>query len=146
MPAPKELEKLGGLFEKASDRSRLFLERCSETKYLAITDFAKAKNQYIGLARLALEEQKATYEARQSCRSQLAVVKSALETGLIGPDLVEALRTFKQSFFDSVLQPAVRGYLTNKASKAEVESLYESAIRLDGLLEAVQFLGRVRRS
>ncbi|NHJ14718.1 MAG: hypothetical protein EAX95_13645 [Candidatus Thorarchaeota archaeon] len=146
MPAPKELEKLGGLFEQASDRSRPFLEKCSETKYLAITDYPKAADQYIVLAKYTLEEQAARYEAKRKCNLQMAAVKTALESGQLGPELVIALRNFKQSFFDGVLRPAVRGYLANEISKAEVESVYESAIRIDSLLEAVQFLGRVQKS
>ncbi|MFW9802203.1 MAG: hypothetical protein ACFFFC_06100 [Candidatus Thorarchaeota archaeon] len=42
MKKPREFQTLSGLFGSVTDRTRPFLSRCSETKYLAVTDFSKA--------------------------------------------------------------------------------------------------------
>ncbi len=146
MPTPKELERLGGLFEKATTRSQQFLEKCTETKYMAISDFSKAEDEYITMAKGVLENPGKRKTILKKCEQQLAAVKSALESGQLGPEYIEALQNLRQSFFNGVLKPAVKAYLSKNAPRDEVESLYERAIYIEGLLEVVQFLGKIQRT
>ena len=145
MPTPKELERLGGLFEKATTRSQPFLERCTETKYMAVSDFSKAEDEYITMAKGVLEIPSKRKTIQKKCEQQLAAVKSALESGQLGPEYIVALQNLRQTFINGVLRPAVKAYLSKSTSKDEVESLYEKAICIEGLLEVVQFLGKIQR-
>ena len=55
MGALKNLETPSRLFGSITDRTRPFLNRLSETKYLAVTNFQKAADQYLELVRQTLE-------------------------------------------------------------------------------------------
>jgi len=146
MPKLGELENLGYLFEKATDRSRDFLDRCSETKFLAVRDFSRAEDEYITLAKRALEAPSKRNMSSTKCKRQLAAVKKALASGQLGPEYIAALQALRQSFFNGVLKPTVKAYLTQNALKEDVESLYESAICIEGLLEVVHFLEKIQRT
>jgi len=97
MRAPKDLETLSGLFGSVTNRTRPFLNRCSETKYLAVTDFGRAADQYFILARHALEGPKKKLVSTKQCREQYDAVKSALESGQLGPELVDALKRLRRT-------------------------------------------------
>ncbi|MHA2065920.1 MAG: hypothetical protein ACXABY_16235 [Candidatus Thorarchaeota archaeon] len=145
MRAPKDLETLNGLFGSVTDRTRPFLNRCSETKYLAVTNYTKATDQYLELARQALESPE-RYISSKTCRDQYLAVKSALEAGQLGPELIDALRSLRIAFLRNVLKPAMKEYMSSSGKSEQVERLYECALELDGLLEVVQFFGKVNKA
>ncbi|TFF93707.1 hypothetical protein EU546_05895 [Candidatus Thorarchaeota archaeon] len=141
MPAPKELEKLGGLFDKVTGRSKPFLDRCAQTKFLAVEDYTKAANEFIQLAKQTLNVEETKVNA--DC---LDKVKNAVKSGQLDGVLVDELRRLRTSYLESVLRPAVKSYLTSEdGTIAEIESLYTNAVRIDGLLECLQFLSRVNQ-
>ena len=143
---PKELVTLSSLFGSVTDRTRLFLSLCSETKYLAVTDFNKATDQYFSLAKKALEGPRKKHVASHKCREQYLAVKNALKSGQLGSELVEALECLRSTFVQHVLRPAMKQYMTNSISSELVEKLYESVLQIDGLLEVVQFFGKVQKA
>jgi hypothetical protein len=136
---------VGGLFEKVSELNRPFLDRCSETKYLAVSDLARATVEYKSLVRQFLGSRNATIEEDISCRRECDEVLSAVETGQLDSRLVESLATLRGAFLDNVLRPAVQKYLEgDDRSFSRVGPLYDSAVKLNGLIETVRFLRRVR--
>lgn len=144
MPAPKELERLGGLFSLSSDKSRPFLDRCSETKYLAVRDYSRATSVTMELAKQTLKEANSGLTSRTDCKRYLATLQSAVESGQLDTSVIHALEKLRSKYLEKVLRPAVRTYLENDELKAtEVEILYNDALRIDGLLEVVQFLKKV---
>jgi hypothetical protein len=146
MRAPKDLETLSSLFGSVTDRTRPFLNRCSETKYLAVTDFSKAADQYFILAKQALEGPEKRLVSAKKCRAQYHAVKNALESGQLGSELVDALQCLRRTFVQDVLKPAMKEYMSSSGTSDRVEKLYESALQIDGLLEVVQFFGKVQKA
>ena len=144
MPAPKELERLGGLFDLASDKNRPFLDRCSETKYLAVMDFKRASNITVELTKQTLKEANSGLTRRNDFRSHLLTLQKAVESGQIDTGVISALEKLRSKYLQKVLRPAVRSYLENDDLKTtEIEKLYDEALRIEGLLEVVQFLKKV---
>jgi hypothetical protein len=144
MPAPKELERLGGLFNLASDKSRPFLDRCSETKYLAVSDYNRANSVTVKLAEQTLKEANSGLTSRADCKKYLGILQSAVESGQLDTSVIHALEKLRSKYLEKVLRPAVRSYLKNDELRtAEIEPLYNDALRIEGLLEVVQFLKKV---
>ncbi|MHA1935181.1 MAG: hypothetical protein ACW97A_07855 [Candidatus Thorarchaeota archaeon] len=145
MPVPEDYRRLGGLFQKATNRTLPFLNKCSDTKYLAVNDFTQAKNEYLELALQAFGEQGIFLRKQAKCKKQLEALRIALESGNLGEDYVGALQRFRSTYLREVLKPAVKSYFDRGASpKKELARLYENALRIDGLLELIQFLGKVK--
>jgi hypothetical protein len=140
------LETLSGLFGSVTNRTRPFLHRSSETKYLAVTDFNKATDQYFSLARQALEGPKKKHVSAQKCGEHYLAVKSAIESGQLGSELVDALECLRTTFIQDVLKPAMKQYMTSSIGSELVENLYESVLQTDGLLEVVQFFEKVQKA
>ncbi|MBY8997073.1 MAG: hypothetical protein KGD60_05030 [Candidatus Thorarchaeota archaeon] len=144
MPAPKELERLGGLFNLASESSRPFLDRCSETKYLAIRDYSQASSVTVELAKQSLKENFSGLTNHADCKKCLATLQSAVELGQLDTRVITALEKLRSKYLEKVLSPAVRTYLKNDELKTtEIELLYNDALKIDGLLEVIQFLKKV---
>jgi hypothetical protein len=144
MPAPKELERLGGLFKLASDKNRPFLSRCAETKYLAVKDYDRATNLTFELARQTLSEANAGLRSHVGSKAYLAIIRSAVESGQLDSDFIGALKKLRAQYLQKVLRPAVKDYLNNNQSKyIEIEKLYNDALRIEGLLEVAQFLKKL---
>ncbi|MHA2188438.1 MAG: hypothetical protein ACW99V_09385, partial [Candidatus Thorarchaeota archaeon] len=62
-----------------------------------------------------------------------------------GEDYVGALQRFRSTYLHEVLKPAVKSYFdSGMKPKKELAKLYENALRIDGLLELIQFLGKVK--
>ena len=79
-----------------------------------------------------------------TCRQQVDAVRQSLESGYLGPDLVEALFALRVVFVDNILRPAVKEFLIADDERVDhVESLYDSAAKLDGLLEIIRFLQKL---
>ncbi len=145
MPDQKELERLGGLFNLASVQSRPFLDRCSETKYLAVRDFNRARIETLKLTEQTLISTGTAIESSANLKKHLSVIKDAVESGQLDGNLVQALSNLRTSYLEQVLRPAIRKYLTNEDLKtSDLEMLYHNALRIDGLLEVVQFLKRIK--
>lgn len=146
MPTPEELERLGGLFDSVTESSSPFLERCPEMKCLAVTDFGRATDEYITLATQTLAAPGRGLKSGHLCERELSAVRSALESGHLGAEFVVALECLRRTYLNEVLRPAVRQYLNRKEKLDEVRPLYENALRIDRLLEVVQFLERVNKA
>jgi hypothetical protein len=146
MRVPKDLETLSGLFGSVTNRTKVFLDRCSETKYLAVTDFGRATDQYFLLAKHALEGPDKKLVSAKKCREQYHAVKSALALGQLGPELVDALQCLRRTFVENILKPAMQEYMSSSATSNQVEKLYECVLQIDGLLEVVQFFGKVQKA
>ncbi len=144
MPASKELERLGNLFQLASERNRPFLDRCSEVKYLAISDFDSAMNVTFKLARQAFSDVNLNSRAGDDCETCLERVKDRIETGQLDNDFIHALEDFRYQYLEKVLRPAVQEYLRSEELKSrEIDRLYNNALRIKELLVVVQFLKKV---
>lgn len=144
MPAPKELERLGGLFNLASDKSRPFLDRCSETKYLSVRDYNRATSVTAELAEQTLREANSGLTSSADCKKYLGTLRSAVESGQLDKSVISTLEKLRSKYLEKVLSPAVRSYLKNNELKTtEIELLYNDALRIEGLLEVVQFLKKV---
>ena len=144
MPAPKELERLGGLFKLASESSRPFLDRCSETKYLAVRNFSEATSITVELARQTLMESNSGLTSRADCKRHLATLQNAVELGQLDTRVITALEKLRSKYLEKVLRPAMRTYLNNDDLKlTAIELLYNDALKIDGLLEVIQFLKKV---
>lgn len=144
MAAPKELERLGGLFKLASDKNRPFLKRCAETKYLAVKDYQGATNRTFKLARQTLSEANAGLTGHVDCKGYLAIIRSAVESGQLNSEFIGALKKLRAQYLQKVLRPAIENYLSSRETEfTEVEMLYNDALRIEGLLEVVQFLKRL---
>ncbi len=146
MRAPKDLETLSGLFGSVTHRTRPFLDLCSETKYLAVTNFSKATDQYLELAKQALGGHERRLASAKKCREQYQAVKDALESGQLEPKLVDALRGLRSAFVHDVLKPAMHEYMNSSGTSDQLEKLYESVLQIDGLLEVVQFFRKVQKA
>ncbi|MHA2380280.1 MAG: hypothetical protein ACXADO_10540 [Candidatus Thorarchaeota archaeon] len=81
MASHEELERLGGLFGSVTRSSRPFLERGSEMKCLAVTDYCPAKDEHITLATQTLAAPGTGLKPGHSRRRELSAVRSALASG-----------------------------------------------------------------
>ncbi len=145
MPISEELERLGSLFKLASERNRPFLDKCSQTKYLAVRDYDKAASITFNLARQTLREANSCLTNRDDCKRYIAKLQSAIESGQLNSDFIHALEKLKSRYLERVLRPAIRTYITNDDfEEAEIDALYNDALRIDGLLEVVQFLKKIK--
>ncbi len=144
MPVPKELERIGGLFRLASERNRPFLDRCSETKYLAVRDYSSATSKAFELARQTLKEANSELTNRADCKKLLGTVQRAVESGQLDTSVIYALENLRSKYLEKVLSPAVKSYLEDDGLKlTQIDLLYNDALRIEGLLEVVQFLKKV---
>lgn len=144
MPARRELDRIGGLFNLASDKNRPFLMQCSETKYLAVRDYSKATSRTVELARQTLREANSGLTGQADCQRYLSTIQNVVESGQLDARVIGALEKLRSKYLEKVLRPAVRSYLENEDRKtAEIEALYNDALRIEGLLEVVQFLKKV---
>jgi hypothetical protein len=144
MPVPKELERIGGLFKLASERSRPFLDRCSETKYLAVRDYNSATSITFELTRQTLKEANSVLINRTDCKKYLGTLQRAVESGQLDTSVISALENLRSKYLEKVLSPAVKSYLEdNELKLTEIELLYNDALRIEGLLEVVQFLKKI---
>ena len=145
MTKRRDMRVVGGLLEKISERNRPFLNRCSETKYLAVSDLARATDEYRDLVRQFLSGKNVAQVKDISYLRECAEVQSALETGQLDSHFLASLSSLRGVFLDNVLRPAVREYLEGGSrSTAKVEKLYDSAMKLNGLIETMRFIRRVR--
>ncbi|MFW9964792.1 MAG: hypothetical protein ACFFCX_14585 [Candidatus Sifarchaeia archaeon] len=144
MPSPEELERLGNLFTLAAERNRPFLDRCSETKYLAVRDYDKATKIIFELTNQTLKEANSGLMDLSDCKGDLTKLKNVVESGHLDTDFILALERLRSKYLEKILGPAVRTYLRNEDLKPiEIETLYNDALRIEGLLEVVQFLKKV---
>ncbi len=144
MPISEELERLGSLFKLASERNRPFLDKCSQTKYLAVRDYDRATSITFDLAKQTLREANSCLTNRDDCKKYLAKLQNAIESGQLNQDFIHTLEKLKARYLERVLRPAIRTYLTNDDFKAaEIDELYNDALRIDGLLEVIQFLKKI---
>jgi hypothetical protein len=81
MGAPKNLESHSGPFESVTDRTRPFLNQCSESKYLEVTNLPKSSDQYLELVVPTLECHEKRLVAVQRYSEQYHAVKNTLEAG-----------------------------------------------------------------
>ncbi len=143
MPRAVEIDRLSRLLDTISLRSRPFLDQCSDAKMLAISDVNLALERYWNLTKQAFYSDGVHLPDELSKNSYYQAVKQALGTRVLTASYVDALEKLRSSFLDGVLRPAVGAYLENQTHRAELEQLYENALRLDGLLDLANFLRKV---
>jgi hypothetical protein len=82
--------------------------------------------------------------SRADCKRYLATLQSAVELGQLDTSAIRALEKLRSKYLEKVLRPAVRTYLKNEELKpTAIELLYNDALKIDGLLEVIQFLKKV---
>jgi len=144
MPNPKELERIGNLFTAATNVSKAFLNQCSETKFLAVKDYYRAEDEYIKLAEKTLSIKSLGIAAKDDCYGCLSNVKSELESGQLDSGLIDALENLRATYLESILRPAVKQYIHNDAaSNRGLKKLYTNALKIENLLEVIQFMNKV---
>ncbi len=142
----KEIERIGNLFDVAADLGKTFLDKCAETKFLALKDYYKAEDNYIKLAEKTLSVKELGITGRDDCCSHLYTVKRELESGQLDAKLIDALEALRTKYLKYVLSPAVRQYIHYGGSNnRELKKLYSNAMKIDNLLEVVQFMNKVQR-
>jgi hypothetical protein len=61
-------------------------------------------------------------------------------------DLLDALRDLRSTYLEHMLKPAFKQYLQNdRYTKADIEKLYMNALKIDSLIEVIQFMKRVEQ-
>ena len=144
MSNPKELERIGSLFNAATNVSRAFLDKCSKTKFLAVKDYYRAEDEYIKLAEKTLSFKSLGISGKDDCYGCLSTVKSELESGQLDSSLVDALERLRTTYLESVLRPAVKQYIHNDTSNNQtLKKLYTNALKIENLLEVIQFMNKV---
>lgn len=144
MSDPKELERIGNLFNAATNVSKSFLDKCTQTKFLAVKDYYKAEDEYIKLAEKTLCGKDLGIAANDDCYGCLSNVKSELESGQLDSRLVDALENLRASYLASVLRPAVKQYIYNDTrTESRLKKLYTNALKIENLLEVFQFMNKV---
>ena len=144
MSGPEKLQKIGGLIESVEKKSRPFFAKCSHTKLLAFSELDKAKNEYLQLARQAFQSSGAPFNFGELCKGKIRKVQSVLNSETLDSRFVTALQSLRSSFLQEVLRPAVRRYLISRSgSRRDIEKLYASVLRIDGLVEVGQLLDKM---
>jgi hypothetical protein len=146
MPKHKEIERVGSLFNKISDGSRPFLEKCSRTKFLAVDDYPRATEEYVKLAKETLSNKGLGLAEGNDCQGCLSDVRSALDAHSLNADLVGALQDLRSTYLESMLKPAFKRYIQSDSfTKGDIERLYMNALKIDSLIEVIQFMKRLER-
>ncbi|MFW9843741.1 MAG: hypothetical protein ACFFEV_04130 [Candidatus Thorarchaeota archaeon] len=128
-----------------SDRSKSFFDECSKTKFLAVNDYYRAEDEYVKLATKALNIKKLGIEGDGDCYGCLSSVTTALESGQLNQSFIDALETLRTTYLDRMLRPAFRRYIHNDAeNKRSLENIYTNAIKMERLIEVIQFMNKVQ--
>ncbi len=147
MPTPKELKKIGHLINAASDRDKSFFNQCSETKFLAVKNYYQAEDEYLKLATKALSAKGLGIAGKDDCYSCLSSAKSALESGQLDNGFIDALENLRSTYLDRKVRPAFRQFLHNEtANNQSLEKLYTNALKIESLIEVIQFMNKVQPS
>lgn len=145
MSNPKDLERIGNLFNAASDQSKSFFDRCSKTKFLAVKDYYRAESEYVKLAKKTLSVKTLGITGKSDCFGCLSSVKTALESGQLNQEYIDALENLRTTYLDRMLRPAFRQYIHNDAvNKQALEKVYTNAMKIESLIEVVQFMNKVQ--
>ena len=144
MSNPKELERIGNLFNVATNLNKTFLDKCSKTKFLAVNNYYQAEDEYIKLAEKTLSVKSLGIAAKDDCYGCLSSVKSELESGQLDSGLIDALENLRATYLESILRPAVKQYIHNDTiNNRGLKKLYTNALKIENLLELIQFMKKV---
>jgi hypothetical protein len=142
----KEIERVSSLFNKLSDRSKPFLDKCSRTKFLAVNDYASAADAYMKLVRETLSNKGLGLINQTDCQDCLLSVRNALDTYQLNSDLVNALQDLRLTYLESILKPAFKQYIQSDIyTRKDIENLYMNALKIDSLIDVIQFIKRIER-
>ena len=145
MSNPRELERIGNLFNAATGQNKSFFDKCSKTKFLAVKDYYRAEDEYVKLATKTLSVEKLGITGNDDCFGCISSVKTALETGQLNQGYIDALENLRATYLDRMLRPAFRQYIHNDtANKQALERLYNNAMKIESLIEVVQFMNKVQ--
>ncbi len=89
-------------------------------KYLAVTDYGRATDEYIALATQTLAASMRILKSSRSCERELSAVRNALHSGQLRVEFVTALECLGRTYLNEVLRPAVRQCLSSKETLEEV--------------------------
>lgn len=145
MTTSKEYERVGGLINAASSQSKSFLKKCSKTKFLAVDDYYRASDQYVELAKEILNAKSLGIQNQDSCQASLSSIRSALELGQLDAGFLTALQDLRSRYLEDVLKPAFKEYIReNSEPKNKLETFYLNAMKIDGLVETIQFMNKIQ--
>jgi hypothetical protein len=141
----EEIDKIGGLLRSVTSIQSPFLERCSETKLLAVQDLDLARDRYRTLAQQALRSYEEIFPETSAGLAGIRKARTALESGKIDSQFERTLSGLRSTYLSEVISPALKDYLNKeKGTRKEIQDLYERVLTLDGLLETARFIRRVR--
>ena len=144
MSNPKELERIGNLFNVATNLNKTFLDKCSKTKFLAVNNYYQAEDEYIKLAEKTLSVKSLGIASKDDCYGCLSNVKSVLQSGQLDSGLIDALENLRATYLESILRPAVKQYIHNDTTNNRgLKKLYTNALKIESLLEVIQFMNKV---
>jgi hypothetical protein len=142
----KEIERVGSLFSAISDRSRPFLEKCSKTKFLAVNDYPSAADECVKLVKETLSNKGLGLADGNDFQGCLSNVRNALDSFQLNADLVDALQDLRSTYLENMLKPAFKEYIQSDTyTKEDIEKLYMNALKIDSLIEVIQFMKRIER-
>jgi hypothetical protein len=105
-----------------------------------MSDYGKAIDQYRDLAFQVLKQSDPSMPPAEF----LSAATTALDSSDKVDEFIEVLRKLRSNYYESVLNPAVKKFLIDETqTPSDVSHYYERAVRIDGLLEVVEFLKRV---
>ena len=144
MSSRKNLERLKGLLETVARKQNPYIQHCSEAKIQAVYDFDGAMNRY---EQIVLEILSKTNETESHIGPDLDAAKTAMKIGLFQISFIDALRSLKQSYYESILKPKVNEYLKAENDDTQaIELAYTRAAEFDKLLEVAEFFQKMKSS
>ncbi|TFG11213.1 hypothetical protein EU537_12980 [Candidatus Thorarchaeota archaeon] len=147
MNNPDGLRKVSGLLESVTSRNRSFLDKCADTKLMAVRNPNRAHQTYKALAIQLIANSEGNFGRSDNCLKYMEKIRYDLDSDSLNASLLDVMQNLRSSYFEDVLRPAVRQYLSGQGSSKEVlENLYESVLHLDGLVETLGFIAKLQHT
>jgi len=147
MNNPDGLRKVSGLLESVTSRNRSFLDKCADTKLMAVKNPNRAYQSYKTLATQLMSSNEGNFGGNENCLRYMEMIRYDLDSDYLNTSILDVLQDLRASYFEEVLRPAVKQYLSGQGpTKEEIENLYESILQLDGLVETLDFLSKLRNA
>jgi protein tyrosine phosphatase len=147
MNDPDGLQKISGLLESVTSRNRSFLDKCAETKLMAVKNPHRAHQSYKALATQLMSSSEGNFGTSDNCLRYAERIRYDLDSDYLNASVLDVMQDLRESYFEDVLRPAVRQYLSGQGpTKEEIENLYESVLQLNGLVETLDFIAKLQNT
>ncbi len=147
MNNPDGLRKVSGLLESVTSTNRSFLDKCADTKLMAVRNPNQAHQSYKALATQLIEKSEKNFGSSDNCLKYVERIRYDLNSDYLNTSLLDVMQNLRASYFEDVLRPAVKEYLSgNGPSRERIENLYESVLQLDGLVETLDFIAKLQNT